>query len=47
MGMKSRIYKFLRIWNDIDSVRKGHAGKRIGRRAAGKATGKVLKKLFK
>ncbi|GEL78544.1 hypothetical protein [Tenuibacillus multivorans] len=47
MGLKSSLYKFLRIWNDVDAVRKGRAGKRIGRRAAGKATGKALKKLFK
>ncbi|WP_162832886.1 MULTISPECIES: hypothetical protein [Sediminibacillus] len=47
MGLKSNIYKILRIWNDIDAVRKGRVGKRIGRRAAGKSAGKVLKKLFK
>ncbi|MCA1021782.1 hypothetical protein [Halobacillus litoralis] len=47
MSLKSSIYKILRIWNDVDSVRKGKAGKRIGRRAAGKLTGKALKKIFK
>ncbi|WP_226037591.1 hypothetical protein [Aquibacillus saliphilus] len=47
MGLKSKIYKVLRIWNDVDSVRKGRVGKRIGRRTAGKATGKMMRKLFK
>ncbi|MET3681946.1 hypothetical protein ABID56_000025 [Alkalibacillus flavidus] len=45
MSVKSRIYKVLRIWNDVDAVRKGRAGKRVRRRVAGKATGKMFKKL--
>ncbi|WP_202908608.1 hypothetical protein [Halalkalibacillus sediminis] len=47
MGMKSKLYRFLRIWNDVDAVKRGRVGKRIGRRAAGKASGKMLRKLFK
>lgn len=47
MGLKSNIYKALRIWNDIDAVRKGRIGKRIGRRIAGRASGKVIRKIFK
>ncbi|MDP4549828.1 hypothetical protein Q9251_02925 [Alkalihalobacillus macyae] len=47
MGLKSNIYKFLRIWNDIDAVRKGTIGKRVGRRVTGKITGKVMGRLFK
>ncbi|MGM8214277.1 hypothetical protein ACLIA0_01765 [Bacillaceae bacterium W0354] len=47
MSLKSKIYKFLRIWNDVDAVKRGRVGKRIGRRMAGKSTGKLLKKLFK
>ncbi|MDQ0160044.1 hypothetical protein J2S77_002045 [Alkalibacillus salilacus] len=47
MGLKSRIYKLLRIWNDVDAVRKGKIGKRVGRRASGRATGKFLNKLSK
>lgn len=47
MSLKSRIYKVLRIWNDVDSVRKGRVGKRIGRRITGRATGKMMRKLFK
>ena len=47
MSLKSKIYKFLRIWNDVDAVRKGRVGKRGGRRVAGKGSGKLLRKLFK
>ncbi|WP_373892801.1 hypothetical protein [Virgibacillus sp. CBA3643] len=47
MSLKSKIYKFLRIWNDVDAVKKGKVGKRIGRRIAGRATGKGIGKLFK
>jgi hypothetical protein len=47
MSLKSKIYKALRIWNDIDAVRKKRVGKRIGRRVVGKATGKMMRKLFK
>ncbi len=47
MSLKSKIYKFLRIWNDVDAVRKGRVGRRIGRRVAGRSTGKLLRKLFK
>ncbi|WP_179107217.1 hypothetical protein [Sediminibacillus massiliensis] len=47
MGLKSSIYKMLRVWNDVDAAKKGKLGKRIGRRAAGKATGKAIRKIFK
>ncbi|NIK13269.1 hypothetical protein FHR85_002711 [Alkalibacillus almallahensis] len=47
MGLKSRIYKLLRIWNDVDAARKGKIGKRVGRRVAGRSSGKFLNKLFK
>lgn len=47
MGLKSKMYKVLRIWNDVDAVRKGRIGNRIGRRVAGRAAGKVIRKIFK
>ena len=47
MSLKSKIYKILRIWNDIDAIRKGKIGKRIGRRVVGKVTGRGIGKLFK
>jgi len=47
MSLKSTIYKILRIWNDVDAVRKGRIGKRVGRRIAGRAAGKTIRRLFK
>lgn len=47
MSLKSKIYKMLRIWNDIDAIRKGKVGKRIGRRVTGRAAGKTIRKIFK
>ena len=47
MSTKSQIYKLLSMWNDASAVKKGKIGKRIGRRAAGKTTGRLLRKLFK
>ncbi|HLR67053.1 hypothetical protein [Virgibacillus alimentarius] len=46
MSLKSTIYKMLRISNDINAIKKGKVTRRIGRRAAGKATGKLFKKIF-
>ncbi|MBD1222785.1 hypothetical protein [Virgibacillus halodenitrificans] len=47
MSLKSKIYKVLRIWNDVDAVRKGKISKRIGRRISGRIAGKTINKLFK
>lgn len=47
MNLNSKIYRLLRIWNDVDSVRKGKVVKRIGRRVAGKLSRKIRKKLLK
>jgi len=41
------LYKVSKILGDVNAVKKGTVGKRIGRRAAGKGTGKILRKLFK
>jgi hypothetical protein len=41
------LYKVARILGDVSAVQKGKAGKRIARRAAGKATGRTLRKLLK
>jgi len=32
---------------DYNAVKKGNLSQRVGRRAAGKATGKAMRKLFK
>lgn len=47
MSLKSKIYKILRIWNDVDAVRKGRIGKRVGRRVTGRTTGRIIRRLFK
>lgn len=44
---KNTIYKMLRISNDINAIKKGKIGKRIGRRLTGKMSGKGMRKLFK
>ena len=41
------MYKVARILGDVNAVQKGKVGKRIARRAAGKATGRTLRKLIK
>lgn len=47
MGLKSDMYRFLRIWNDIDAVRHGRVGRRIGRRIYGKLAGRLARIIFK
>lgn len=47
MNIKSMIYKALRISNDINAIKKGKVGQRIGRRLVGKATGRMMNKWFK
>ncbi|WP_195210517.1 hypothetical protein [Actinomarinicola tropica] len=47
MSLKSSIYKALRIWNDVSAVRKGRAGRRVGRRIYGKATGRLARRIFR
>lgn len=47
MSLKSSIYKILRIWNDVDAIRKGRVKKRIGRRIVGRTAGKTIRRLFK
>ncbi len=41
------LYWLARLLGDINAVRRGRGGRRIARRAAGKATGRGLGKLFK
>ncbi|ETB71281.1 hypothetical protein MOB49_11615 [Bacillus haynesii] len=41
------LYGLSRLLGDVNAVKKGTVGKRIVRRAAGKQTGKALRKLFK
>ena len=45
--MRSFLYFLARILGDAEAVKKDRIKKRIGRRMAGRVTGKFLKKLFK
>ncbi|MBI4299254.1 MAG: hypothetical protein HY666_05800 [Chloroflexi bacterium] len=47
MGFRSFLYKLAKLLGDVNAVQKGKVGRRIGRRLAGKATGRGLRKLFK
>lgn len=47
MKIKNMTYKALRISNDINAIRRGKIGQRIGRRATGKITGRLMNKLLK
>lgn len=44
--MRSLLYKLARLLGDYNAVRKGRVGRRVGRRAAGKLTGRWMRKLF-
>jgi len=47
MGIRSSLYKVARLMGDVNAVKKGKVSKRVARRAAGKATGRTLRKLIK
>lgn len=46
-GTRGFLYALARFLGDVNAVKKGKVGRRIGRRIAGKATGRGLAKLFK
>lgn len=43
---KRNAYRALKYSNDVNAVRKGRVTRRIGRRVAGKATGRLFRKIF-
>jgi hypothetical protein len=47
MNLRGFLYWLARILGDVNAVKRGTVGKRIARRAVGRATGKALQKLFK
>lgn len=47
MNLRGFLYWLARILGDVNAVKRGTVGKRIARRAVGRATGKALRKLFK
>jgi hypothetical protein len=44
---RSLLYGPARVLGDVNAVKKGKVGRWIGRRAAGKITGRVFRGLFK
>ena len=47
MDIRSLLYTIARIMGDINAVRKGKVMRRIGRRVAGKITGRFLWGIFR
>lgn len=45
--MRSFLYWLARLLGDVNAVKRGKIGRRIGRRAAGKVTGRALRRWFK
>lgn len=45
--MRGFFYALARLLGDYNAVKRGRVGKRIARRVEGKATGKLLRGLFK
>jgi len=41
------LYTLARLMGDVSALKKGTAGKRLGRRVVGKATGRWLGRLFR
>lgn len=44
--MMDFLYQVLKILNDINAVQKDKVGRRVGRRAYGKVTGRVARRIF-
>ncbi|WP_406590001.1 hypothetical protein [Bacillus atrophaeus] len=45
--IRSLLYKSARVLGDVQATKNGTIGKRVARRAAGRATNKLLKSIFK
>lgn len=45
--IRSLFYKSARVLGDVQAVKNGTIGKRVARRAAGRATSKLMKNIFK
>ena len=45
--IRNLLYQLARILGDINAIRRGKVSQRIGRRIAGKATGRFLGRLFR
>jgi len=47
MAFRSLLYTVAKLMGDYSAVKKGKVGRRVGRRAAGKLTGRGLGRLFR
>jgi len=47
MTLRSWLYLVARILGDVDAIVKGTVAKRLARRAAGKVTGRLFRKIFR
>jgi hypothetical protein len=47
MSLTRQIYKMLRIRNDLNAVRRGKIGQRLARRAYGRSTGRLARRMFR
>ena len=45
--MRGFLYRLARWLGDVNAIQKGKVGRRVARRAIGKATGRALRKLFR
>ena len=45
--LRSLLYRLARLMGDVQAVRKQKVARRIGRRAAGRLSGRALRRLFK
>ncbi|KIN28562.1 hypothetical protein B4070_4530 [Bacillus subtilis] len=45
--IRSALYKSAKLLGDVNAAKNGTLGKRVARRAAGKATNKLMRNLFK
>ena len=46
-GIRSFLYTLARLLGDVNTVQRGRVGRRIVRRAAGKGSGRAMRKLFR
>jgi len=47
MSIRGLLYTVAKLMGDVNAVKKGTVGKRVARRAVGKATGRTMGKLFR
>jgi hypothetical protein len=44
---RGTLYKLARVLGDLNAVKKGRIGRRVGRRLVGRASGRGIARLFK